>query len=70
MSETLLSVGIDTGTSCPPTGQPVWGPRYYVDTPAGSGDYRPAENLRVAVDFTGIRPPRGAGPRWWRCRNE
>lgn len=26
MKETLLSVGVDTGTSSPQTGQPVWGP--------------------------------------------
>ena len=64
-SEQLLSVGIDIGTSAPQAGKPAWGPHSLTS----SAGVNPAcgKAARGAV-FTGLRPPRGAGPRWWRCR--
>lgn len=68
MEETLLSVGIDTGAASPQTGQPVWGPHVMF---ASSAEVNSACGKSPrCVDFTGMRPPRRAGARWWRCRNE
>ena len=68
MEETLLSVGIDTGAASPQTGQPVWGPHVMFASSAEVNSV--CGKSPRCVDFTGIRPPRRAGARWWRCRNE
>ena len=68
MEETLLSVGIDTGAASPQTGQPVWGPHVMFASSA-EVNFVCGKPPRC-VDFTGMRPPRRAGARWWRCRNE
>ena len=68
MEETLLSVGIDTGAASPQTGQPVWGPHVMFASSAEVNSV--CGKSPRCVDFTGMRPPRRAGARWWRCRNE
>ena len=68
MAEQLLSVGIDIGTSSPQTGTPVRGPRKIFASSAEVNSACGKSPLRS--DFTGSCPPRFAGPRWWRCRNE
>lgn len=63
--EQLLSVGIDIGTSAPQAGVPAWGPRNLTS----SAGVNPACGKPArGADFTGLRPPRAAGPRWRRCR--
>ena len=68
MEETLLSVGIDTGAASPQTGQPVWGPHVMFASSAEVNSV--CGKSPRCVDFTGMCPPRRAGARWWRCRNE
>lgn len=68
MGEQLLSVGIDIGTSLPQTGQPVRGP--HMDFASSAEVNSACGKSALCSDFTGLRPPRFAGPRWWRCRYE